>query len=522
MERVTVSLTSPDLLYLGRGDSLPRRDEKYNPLDKKKMDMLGRSGVIREENGLPIYDPNQSQMSPYRARGLGVDHGELHRILFYDPVVQGVFTLMMIEVMRAYWYVTYNRDETDEEKEQRELLEWTFGLSGKTAIMSGGLRRLVFHLLWAKMYGFSILELSWDFVEVDGKERFLPTAAKWRAPWSVYRWIYEGDELIGFTQLVQGDVYAGKYPVSVTASGQSEIFIPIDKCLLFSNKAVDGNPEGISEFRTAFPYVKAKLEQFARDEMAEDRLANGLIEIRETGDERGPFRQLSLKDKTDVKTCLNAIANGTSNRIIIPFGIDIVYKWPTYDRPKSTEKLKLIDRQIMLSATSSILDLDSSGGGKGQSESLSQLTFHSMEHGADDIVNVINGNLNMIGDGLVKKILGYNFGEQRKGRSVQVHHFGISHQDSTKMVDAMSKASMMMLMSPDAVDEYQFRMASRLGHSDLESIKKERKKAEEKNASKNGHRTDLGDQKGPRMPKPSLRNIEGDPIEGGDGAKDEK
>lgn len=427
-------------------------------------------------------------MSPYKARGLCLDHGELHRIFFYDSVVFGVFTLMLNEVMRANWTITDHRNKTPEEEEQYKVFQFLFGLNGYIGILGGGLRRLVFSLFWANLYGFSVDELIWDYVDIDGKQYLLPVDARWRAPWSVYRWLYKGDDLIGFTQLVHDSpdvkptngVRGNMMYLGSTPQGFTEKIIPIDKCLIRVNRGVDGNPEGISDFRTSYIYVKAKLEQIQRDQIADDRLANGIVMIEELGDERGPYRTITQRDRDAVKSALDALAKGYTNRLISPFGLKLTLLWPTYDKPDNTEKLKYLDHQIMLGATASVLGLDATrAASRGLSDGLAAMAFHSMEASADDIAAVINGIPGRPWTGLVEKIRALNWGSKSKARPIQVEHYGISYQDIEKMINAEAKASQMLLYTPDAKDEMNFRKTARLMSSDEKSIEKAREKVQQ-------------------------------------------
>lgn len=499
------------------GRDYPFAERSEEEIPKHLAKQLGTSGVLRDNDGIPIYDPNPG-MSPLIARGLGVDCGELHRVFFYDPVVSGVFTLMLVEVLRAFWGITDHRKPTELEKEKKKVFEFLFGLAGKPGIMGGGIRRLIFHLFWANLYGFSLNELVWDYVKIDGKKYILPVDSRWRAPWSVYRWLYSGEDLVGFTQLQQvpsgvsvNNVRRG-YIFGATPGGFVEKVIPIDKCLLRSNRGVDGNPEGISDFRTAYIYVKAKLEQVQRDQIADDRLANGIVMVKELGDDRGPYRQIGARDRAAVKTCLDFLAKGQTNRIIVPYGLDIELQWPTYDRPDRTDRLKWLDHQIMLGSTSSVLGLDATrAASRGLSDGLAMLAFHAIEAAADDIADVINGVPGRPWTGIVNKVEMLNWPGDTKSRPTRLEHFGISYQDAEKMVNTFSKASQMLLMTPDEYDENKFRATSRIGTSDVESIRDARAKVQQQSGqlSSQGEQARIAQPNQPRS-KPTDGN--GDSI----------
>ena len=477
-------------------------------IEPKKAHQLGQSGIIRGADGLPYYDPNQKAMHPFLARGLGLNHGDLHRIFFYDPVVSGVFTLMMVEILRAHWSATFHRNETNEERTKRRLLEVVLGLktpdgSQEWGIMAGGLRRLIFHLFWANLYGFSLCELSWDYVTIDGKRFLVPVGCEFRAPWSINRWVYQRGRLVGCTQLVTNHDYSGNNPYTInfknTPAGFSERYIPLDKCLLRSNRGVDGNPEGISDFRTSYIYVKAKIEQVIRDQIAEERLSNGIVLIKEGGNEYGPYRHIGQEDRDSLKALLQLFAAGKTNRIAVPFGIDFEIMWPTYDRPQSTDRLQYLDKQIMLGSTSSLLGLDATrAASRGLQDSLATIAFHSIENNADDIASVANGVPGQMWTGLVKKLFAVN-GLLGKGRPVRVEHFGISHQSARELVETLARGNQMLVVATDAHDEVKYREAARLGSSDVKSIEKQRDKI----VQQNGQLMSQGEQQKTRQPNQS-------------------
>lgn len=563
------------------GTGLTKPPPDPEPLTREDLKRLTDSGVIRDNYGIPSYDPNPD-MHQYIVRGYGHDHGEMHRTFTYDGVVRGAFTFVSSEIVRADRELERLVDETPEERQVRGLLMNAYGIDDYKSTIMGGFGRLLWHATQSILYGFSLLEATFGSIyhvelpppkpkpappdplvrrveegneplgskpvedaEGDGDspsdsppsqpEKFasppkppaaasggagkpgaaqplvqppamidvklpeappppprkkvlalLPVKCSWIAPWSVERWIWEDGEPIAIVQFTPEAKQTGagahlgagkdraiggiKLPVPGSKDtvatelgilGSDRVVVPLRKCLLFQNQAVDGNPEGLSAFRSAYPWVCAKLDTLARDQMAADRLVDGLMVVKETGTEYGPHRSITAEDGAMMRKMLDALRDGLSNRVVVPFGFEFEDKWPGYDIPDHVELYKYYDHQILLSVMSTILGLDATGAAsRGLSDGLSAIAYHMIEHLADQMAEVINGDGREY-TGLSERIVRANMPDF-EGRIPKLKFSNIRYQDMEKLIDLLSKAAQFLLYTPGPEDERRFRQIARL------------------------------------------------------------
>jgi hypothetical protein len=166
----------------------------------------------------------------------------------------------------------------------------------------------------------------------------------------------------------------------------------------------------------------------------------------------------------------------------------------------------------MLGSTSSVLGLDATrAASRGLSDGLAMLAFHAIEGAADDIADVINGVPGRPWTGIVNKVERLNWPGDIKSRPTRVEHFGISYQDAEKLANTLSKASQMLLFAPDEYDENKFRATTRIGTSDLESIREARAKIQQQSGqlSSQGPQARIAQ---PNQPKARPTDGNGDPV----------
>ena len=461
------------------------------PLPTKAVRELGRTGVLRSSDGIPLFEPNPD-MHPFLARGIVTDHGEYHRMWTYDGIVSGVYTVIRTEILRGDWHFNIHDKPTGEEEKALKILEWVFGMDDKGGTIQGGLRGIIKHACLMLIYGFSLLETVWGDKVLNGATYRVPIRAKWRAPWSLYRWIYNRDDLIAVTQSVQS-TFDNRFSLGKD-SGRSEVVIPLDKCLLFQHMATDGNPEGRSLFRSCYLYYRAKLDTLRRDQAAQDRLFEGIFIVKEMGDKDGPFKSISKLDATRIKDMLVALREGRTNRIVVPYGVELVIDWPTFDMPSRLEEYKYFDHQIMTCAAATILGLDASAAAsRGLSDGLGAIAYHVIQGFADDMLDVLNGDGNIY-TGLIKRIVDVNI-PNFKGRYPRLLADGIEFQDLEKLTKTLREAVQFLLVTPDEQDEQDYRRMLGLRVHSLEKIKTARDKV----ASRHGQ-SQQGDQRPQNAP----------------------
>jgi len=158
-----------------------------------------------------------------------------------DPVVGAILFALVMQARRAIWTVD-SYSENPKDKQAAEFIEKNI------SNLKHSWEDFLIEALEFIPYGFSLFEIIYELVE--GKvlwKKFAP-----RAQCTVDRWEFEDNgDLAGFWQV---DFYS-KNPAN-------EVFIPLDKLLLFRSTSIKGNPEGSAALRNAFRsyYIKKKLE----------------------------------------------------------------------------------------------------------------------------------------------------------------------------------------------------------------------------------------------------------------------
>jgi len=157
-----------------------------------------------------------------------------------DPVVGSILFAINMQARSIPWTVTPASDSPEDIANKKFLEENIAGMSTPFSdVLSEALTMLP--------YGFSPMEIVYRLGD-DGKIRWKKFAP--RAQDTVERWKFDKDG--GLRGLYQVDSYSGK----------GEVFIPIEKMLLFRSNTAKGSPEGQSVLRTAYRpfYIKKKLE----------------------------------------------------------------------------------------------------------------------------------------------------------------------------------------------------------------------------------------------------------------------
>lgn len=413
------------------------------------LDSLGGRG-----GGLPRIEDNP-QLHPYQARGLGDDHGVYHEMSRGDGAVAGTLAIIYREIRRAHYRVVVPDDATDDERAAGELVERALGLGRWDSTggwLRGGFRGLLAHGLLATVYGFSPCELSWDTRPWQGRSVLVPTRADWRAPWSVERWIWRGDDLVAMTQRVQ-DRNRPRF-----ALGQ-RVEIPVDRLLLFVHQYVDGNPEGTSMLRPAWLPWRAKKDTILRRQVAEDKLFGGVAILKQGGTpEMGPYPWCSDVDDEGFGEVFGLWRDDALDWLQLPYGYEVDLAHPEFQIPDRTAELRWYDHQIFITGLAALLGLDAAGAAsRGLSDSMAAILYNALHSHAIDLCDTINGIEGHAWTGLVRGICQANFAVTETFRPPRVMPAGIQHQDLGAYVDAISKAYQFRMATPSIEDQLEFR-----------------------------------------------------------------
>jgi len=329
-------------------------------VSSEDMRDLGASGVLRDSHGLPIYDPSPD-MRPIEARGLYANYGVLHEMLYGDGAIAGTFALIAREITRAHYRVWSPVDATSDEKMAAELVSKYFGLDDSQSWLDGGIRRLLFQSCFSFAYGFSLFETTWSTKRWKGRQVVVPSSVQWRAPWSVERWLWQKNRLVGCTQVLEAEHDMFGFSSGFRVPAGKRVNIPANKLLLFTHAGVDGNPEGVSMYRPAFAYWKAKKATIIRHQLASERLFGGVSILEELADENGvPLAAMSEEDRDAYESLFEKLVQGEIAWLSQPVGGKIRQEYPSFNIPSPVEDLRYYDHQILLNSLAGLLGLDAS------------------------------------------------------------------------------------------------------------------------------------------------------------------
>lgn len=424
---------------------------------------IGRSAARESWTGIPQVEDN-ARLHPYHARGLRDDHGVYHEMARGDGAIAGTLAILNREIVRAHYRVSVPTDATDEEREAGDLVAAMLGLGASRwshGWIAGGFRRLLYHALQSFVYGFSALEVTWAAREWRGRRVLAPSGAAWRAPWSVEKWIWQGDRLVGLTQCAD--------------RGQRRT-IPADRLLLFTHNHLDGNPEGTSMLRPAFSAWRAKKDTILRHQVAEENLFGGVATVETLPDKDGrPLANVTDEDEEQFDEMFRLWREGAVDWLNIPFGLKVEDRHPEFQIPSRVEELKYYDHQIFLTGLAALLGLDAShAASKALSDGLGAVMYNAIDAAARELCEVINGIEGVDSSGIVKSVVDANFNTAPGFRYPMLQPHGIEHADLSAYVDTITKAAQFRLATLSVDDELAFRELAGMdipAREDLEALR---------------------------------------------------
>ena len=319
-------------------------------VDDRTRRNFARSGVLRDMRGLPVYD-SAPEMAPIYARGLEYDLGVYHEMSRGDSVIAGTLGALRTTIGRGTYTVQAQADETPAEQDARELLCAYAGLStdlGRRAprwsgALEGGLTRHFYQAASRQVYGFAAFEVISSQHQWRGRTVVVPSRLKWIPPWSVARWLWQGDRVVGLTQVTQvATDYSGSFGESnmvgfSLGAGWRYADIPATRLLVYVNQYAEGNPEGTSELRSLWLPWAAKKAGITGYEAAKEALYGGFGHIKEVAKADGErFAQTVENVQTLLEDAVDKLVAGRVSRLTTPLGYDVEIKHPEYDIPSPT------------------------------------------------------------------------------------------------------------------------------------------------------------------------------------------
>lgn len=452
----------------------PKR--RLEAVAKHTPTVLARSGVLRDSYGRPLFDV-APEMHPVYARGLYADHGVYHEMVRSDAAIAGVIGALRRSIAYGHFQLKGGTPLA------RALCAAYLGLPPEVGIqpervswaIRGGLARHVYQAARSLDYGFALFEIEEQLVEWRGRQVVVPSGVSWIAPWSVEKWLWQGDRLVGLVQ--RYDQQSG------WLLGNRTREIPINQCLLYTHDAADGNPEGTSALRPLWIPWRVKKDTILRQQTAKDTLFGGMGWIQREVPSGDAVSQLATqREDTDdlrmAEEALDAAMAGETSRVTVPFGYKLDIKHPEYEIPDETSYLTWMNAQIFAGLSAILYGLGQShAGSSSMSERAEDLLFATQRATASEILEVTNGLPGLEYTGLLSRIVERNFapGEGEQPPTLEPTQFA----NIERLATVVTKLAQFRVITPTAEDEASVRGAVGLDTFDIETIRANREAAQE-------------------------------------------
>jgi hypothetical protein len=430
-------------------DGPPRRAfEVADVQPSEALQPVGVAGIPRDSKGLPRTEQNP-ELKPYKARGFGEDPGIYDDMVRTDGTAAGTVALMIRSISTAPADVRGPANPTPAEAAAVELTRRFFGLDGGQAWLRGGLARHVRQALRSLIYGFQPFEIVWRPHTWRGRPVLAPSGVYQRASRSVKGWVWDGDDLVGMQQALPRDskeslpAWAEELGLTGAALGLGEsksVVIPSNRLLLYTydpSGEADGAPEGTSILRPAYVWWKTKRDLILRYHMASDRLFGGVTLLQQLLDKEG----VPMGSEEDLDTWADIYSQwdeGELGWLASPTGWKIDQSYPGFEVESPEAFLSYCDAQMRVIFAAQLL-----GGQTGAaSEITAQMMYSSMDQIASWVAEVLNGQPDVPGTGLVRQLVDANIPEattDERFRYPQLIFKAVEHRNFKSYVDSLMK-----------------------------------------------------------------------------------
>jgi len=379
-------------------------------------------------------------LSPYKARGFRDDPGIYDEMLRTDGTVAGTLAMMTREISRARWAVEMPTQPTRKEAEAAEMVERYLGLDGREPWIYGGLPHHLRHAVKALAYGFAPFEVAWSPRMWTRVQVMVPDQVRWRAPQSVWGWAWDGEgELAGMVQVApkaHGAMTEAEDLVASLLGQRHTVTIPASRLLLYTYDETEGAPEGVSIYRPAWVWWRAKRDVLLRHMRA---VESPPVALRRLVDKEGRVMpDSSDRDLDDFAEVYEGLADGSTAWLQIPPGWD-VEQLKLGEVSKSPEALlAYCDSQIRTVFLAQLLGAEAATGGL--SGALGQLLYNSIDGVAAWIGEVLCGQPGRPWTGVLRAMIDANIPHDGSLRYPRLVARGLEHQDTKAWVDATTKA----------------------------------------------------------------------------------
>lgn len=276
-------------------------------------------------------------------------------------------------------------------------------------------------------FGFSLHEMVFEPMEIDGVMRIALTKLAYRKQTSIWAWIGEGGQP-GVTQ--------------VTGNGDIN-YIPEEKLANFVNQKEGDNYQGISVLRSAYKHWFMKDKLYQIEAVAVERHSLGIIEIIEPPG-------ATNEDRIKVITAARQARANQESYIKHPPGWTVQFMdMKAHSLKDPQPMIAHHDRAILVNTMTQFLSLGARGssGARATSQDHSRLFELSLEAVANNIVNTINKRV-------IPALVDMNFNV----KAYPALHVGkIGDEKVATVADAMEKFVSVGAIHPLAGDENYFR-----------------------------------------------------------------
>ena len=340
--------------------------DKTKKLGKPNFSELGSTGMTafgaaaREE-----YNPT---LSGQQGRAV---YNKMRRS---DGQVRGTLRLVKTPVLAARWYVAPFSDKRSDQK----IAEFVEAALMKR--MTTSFPQFLTEVLTMLDFGFSAFELVWALQEYKGKQMVMLQKLGMRHALDVQK--FEYDPKGGPAGVVVNDQNA--------ASG--EVFIPIDKLVVFTHDREGGDMEGVSVLRSAYKHWFYKEQLYKVDAIQKERHGIGIPVIKLP-------QGYTPADKLSAEEMGRNLRTNEKAHIVLPPGWEIMMLKLEGQPTKAMESIEHHDLLISRNILGQFINAEFANNSQ---ESMQTLFLKSTRYIAELVRDAINKYL-------IPKLVGYNF-----------------------------------------------------------------------------------------------------------------
>jgi hypothetical protein len=242
-------------------------EDGYDPFLIVSPKQLAESDPQFFELGTSSPSPFTSQFRAEYNRDLQGIHGlqKYDQMRKSDGTVRSTLRLVKTPVLAARWFVEPYLSRDEEEPKKVDVTAAHFVDACLFDEMSISWPQILIEGLLMCEFGYYMFEKVWENRTIDGKLRTVLKKLAPRHPMDVREWVYDS----------HGGP-AGVWMYGETGYPEDDVYIPIDKLLVFTFDREAGNIEGISVLRSAYKHWYFKEQLYKIDAIQKERHGIGV------------------------------------------------------------------------------------------------------------------------------------------------------------------------------------------------------------------------------------------------------